>query len=135
MNTLAELYVALLPTLLQLIAAVLGALMIRATSLASSRWGIEIEARHREALHSAIMSGIAAALSKGLTGKAALEAALAYTTKSVPDALHALNPSAEVLLSLAESKLREADPRAVPGWPGVSMAEAAGVALPTDPGR
>lgn len=127
---LLNIYSAVLPTILQAIAAVLGLLLIRATTYASTRWNIEIEARHREALHSAIMSGIASALSKGLTGKAALEAALAYTTKSVPDALHALNPSAEVLLSLAEAKLREAVPLVGAGWPGVSMAEAAGVQFP-----
>lgn len=108
MNTFAELYAAVLPTILQLIAAALGALMIRATSLASSRWGIEIEAKHREALHSAIMSGIAAALSKGLTGTAAISSALSYTVNSVPDALAALKPSQEVLNALAEAKLRDA---------------------------
>ena len=107
-EVLATAYATLLPLVLQAIAAVLGLLLIRATSYASTRWGIEIEARHREALHSSIMSGIRAALSKGLTGKQALDAALAYTTKSVPDALEALQPTAEVLVSLAEAKLRDA---------------------------
>ncbi|GAB1361992.1 hypothetical protein MASR1M32_12280 [Rhodobacter sp.] len=104
---LSTLYSAILPTLLQCIGAILGLLLIRATTYASTRWGIEIEARHREALHSAIMSGIRAALSKGLTGQAAVDSALVYSAGSVPDALAALDPSASVLQQLAEAKLSE----------------------------
>ena len=104
----ASVYSGILPILLQVIAGILGVLMIRATTYASTRWGIEIEARHREALQSAILSGVTAALSRGLTGQAALDAALVYTSKSVPDALRALNPSGEVLENLAMSKLRAA---------------------------
>lgn len=108
MDLLKELYTAILPTLLQAIAAILGLLLIRASTYASARWGIEIEARHREALHSALMSGIRAALSKGLAGQAAIDAAVVYASESVPDALAALDPSVEVMTRLAEAKLREA---------------------------
>lgn len=105
---MSEIYSAVLPTLLQLIGVVLAALLARASTVASQRWGIEIEARHREALQSALMSGISAALHRGLTGAAAVDEAILYTTRSVPDALAALNPSAEVLVSLAEAKLLQA---------------------------
>lgn len=98
----------LLPTILQLIGVVLAALLARAANTAQARWGIEIEARHREALHSALMSGITSALSKGLTGQAAVDAALSYTLRSVPDAMAALDPSPDVLANLATAKLREA---------------------------
>jgi hypothetical protein len=108
MDFLTTLYTAILPTLLQLIGALLGILLIRASTYASARWGIEIEARHREALHSAIMSGIRAALTKGLSGQAAIDAAIVYANDSVPDALEALGPSFETITALAEAKLREA---------------------------
>ncbi len=107
-DILTALSAELLPLLLQGIGVILGLLLLRATTYASTRWGIEIEARHREALHSAIMSGIRAALSKGLSGQAVLDSALVYVTQSVPDALNALDPSAEVLQQLAEAKLRDA---------------------------
>ena len=35
---------------------------------ARARWGIEIEARHREALHSALMTGVRHALARGAAG-------------------------------------------------------------------
>ena len=108
MQFFAELYVMILPTMLQLIGAILGVLLIGAANMARHRWGIEIEARHREALHSAIMSGIRAALAKGASGDTAVTSALAYTYKSVPDALAALTPSSQVLKDLAEAKLKEA---------------------------
>ncbi len=108
MNTLAELYSAVLPTLLQLIGSILGLLLIRAANLASSRWGIEIEARHREALHSAIMSGIQAALMRGVKGEAAVTAALQHARASVPDALRALRPDEAVLTAIAKAKLQQA---------------------------
>jgi hypothetical protein len=108
MEHLITLYTAILPTLLQVIASVLGLLLIWATGTMKARWGIEIEARHREALQSAIMSGIRAALTKGLSGAEAVNDALSYTERSVPDAIAALAPSPGVLVDLAQAKLREA---------------------------
>lgn len=108
MDHLITLYTAILPTLLQVIGSVLGLLLIWVTGTMKTRWGIEIEARHREALHSAIMSGIRAALTKGLGGTDAVKDALAYAEQSVPDAIAALSPSPDVLADLAQAKLREA---------------------------
>ncbi len=118
----------LLPVILQLIGVVLAALIARAANTARARWGIEIEARHREALHSALMSGITSALSKGLAPRAAVDAAVSYTFRSVPDAIAALDPSPDVLSNLAEAKLRQAlaaSPIYATGDP-VSMPKAAG---------
>lgn len=109
-DLLLSLYWDLLPMLLQVIGAILGLLLMRAANMARTRWGIEIEARHREALHSAVMSGITSALTRGLTGSAAIAAAIQHTTRSVPDALAALDPTTEVLTSIAEAKLRDAQP-------------------------
>lgn len=107
MNAITDLYNGLLPIALQTISALLGLLLIRATNVARARWGIEIEARHREALHSAIMSGIRAALGSGVSGADAIEAAVTYATKSVPDAISALGPAPDVLKAIAAAKLRE----------------------------
>lgn len=108
MNHLISLFAEpLMPLLLQAISAVLGILLIRITSTAKARWGIEIEAVHREALHAALMSGIRAALSRGETGQDAVSSALAHAASSVPDAISALKPESGVLASIAEAKLRE----------------------------
>lgn len=104
---LSELYAAVLPLVLTAIAALLARILASAAKVAKERWGIEIEASHRAALHSALMSGIRAALSRGLSGQAAIDAAVAHTYRSVPDAIDHLGPTAEVLASLANAKLRE----------------------------
>lgn len=109
MNTfLLSLYYEVLPALLQVFSVFVGIVLLRVGNAARERWGIEIEARHREALHSALMSGIRAALGRGLTGSAAVDAAITYATSSVPDALAKLDPDAKVITDLAAAKLREA---------------------------
>lgn len=108
MNTiLSDFLTAVLPAVVQLIGAVLGILLIRASNTARARWGIEIEARHREALHSALMSGVRAAMGRGLMGQTVIAAAIEHAGRSVPDALAALQPTPDVLSSIAQSKLRE----------------------------
>lgn len=109
MNTaFTEFLAAVMPLLLQFLAAIVGLFLARAAHVARARWGIEIEEVHREALHSALMSGIRAALLRGLRGNAAVSAAIHHASRSVPDALAALHPGEGVLISIAESKLREA---------------------------
>jgi len=62
------------------------------------RWGLEIEARHREALHSALMTGVKHALFEGLQGRTAIaKATVDYVHTSVPDALAALKPQPDQL--------------------------------------
>lgn len=99
---------SILPSLLEIAGIVLMAWIARVSLYAKEKWGIEIEAKHREALHSAIMSGIRAALGQGLTGSAAIEAAVEHATASVPDAIAALNPASQVLINIATAKLKEA---------------------------
>lgn len=107
---LQALYVELLPVLLQLIAAVLGFVLLRTAEAARRRWGIEVEARHREALHAALMTGISAALMRGLRGAKAVDAATVYARQSVPDAIAALMPDAVLMRNLAAAKLQQAQP-------------------------
>lgn len=52
--------------------------------------GIQIEAKHREALHSAIMTGIGLALAKygiNATNKQIIAETVTYSQQSVPDAI------------------------------------------------
>ena len=103
----AEISAAVLPALVTLFGTVLTIILNQAAKVARERWGVEIEARHREALQSAVMSGLQAALLKGLAGRAAVDAALDHVAVSVPDALVKLAPSRDVLVSIAEAKLRQ----------------------------
>lgn len=97
-----------LPAVLTIVGTVLATFLIKVAAVAQARWGIEIEAKDREALHSALMSGIRAALQRGLGPGDAVIAALAHAQRSVPDALARLNPSDKVLGNIAEAKLEEA---------------------------
>lgn len=104
---LSDLSAALVPGLITLFGTVLTILINRASAVARERWGIEVEARHREALHAAIMSGIQSALSRGLTGRAVIGAAMEHASVSVPDAIRKLTPGPGVLQAIAEAKLNE----------------------------
>lgn len=107
-SLLTELYTAAVPILIAAFGTILTIVLDRATKVARERWGIEIEATHRAALHSALMSGIRAALLRGLSGADAVEAAIIHASGSVPDAIKALRPDAAVLTRIAEAKLRDA---------------------------
>ncbi|RHZ90456.1 hypothetical protein D1114_23105 [Cereibacter sphaeroides] len=102
-----DLLIALTPSLLDLAGVALTALIGFAT-VRFQRWtGIQIEARHREALHSAIMTAARVAVARGLTREVASEFVAAYVRTSVPDALKRLQPSAETMDALVRSKLLE----------------------------
>ena len=102
-----QIWQILAPHVLEIVGAALSAVIASAAGYAKRKWSLDIEARHREALHSALFSGVRAALARGLNGQAAIEAAVAYAARSVPDALAKLGPSSEVLSDLASSKLLE----------------------------
>lgn len=99
---------AVLPQLLEILATVLSFVLIWAGARFTKRTGIEIEARHRDALHSALMSGARLAAARELTGKAAIGLIIDYVRQSVPEALSKLTPPQAVLADLAEAKLHEA---------------------------
>ncbi|MGC9447649.1 hypothetical protein [Cereibacter johrii] len=110
-STGSDLLTALTPSLLDLAGVALTALIGFAT-VRFQRWtGIQIEARHREALHSAIMTAARVAVARGLTRDVATEFVSAYVRTSVPHALKRLSPSAETMDALVRSKLLEAGGR------------------------
>lgn len=79
-----------------------------ATAFAARKWGIDVEAKHRDALHSALLTGARLAVNRQLTGPAAVKLILDYVAKSVPGAINKLTPPPAVLADLAEAKLQEA---------------------------
>ena len=100
---------------------ILGIIITAAIAFAAAqlkRWtGIEIEAKHREALHSAMMSGVESAMQNG-PSKAAdmlVEEANAYAKATVPDAISKLAPDNFILQRLAERYVRKALDR-LPGF-------------------
>ncbi|ABA81367.1 hypothetical protein GQF56_15540 [Rhodobacter sphaeroides] len=106
-STGSDLLTALTPSLLDLAGVALTALIGLAT-VRFQRWtGIQIEVRHREALHSAIMTAARVAVAQGLTREVATEFVAAYARSSVPDALKRLSPSSETMDALVRSKLLE----------------------------
>ena len=98
---------ALLPHLLEIISILLASLIGWAANTARRKWGIDIEARHREALQSALLNGARLALERGFGGQAAVAEILKHVQISVPDAVIALDARKEVLGNLAQAKLRE----------------------------
>lgn len=102
-----DFYAQILPHLLNLISIMLPPLITWIAVRVHQMTGVEVEARHREALHSALMTGIRWALGRGLSGQAAVSAAVEYAGRSVPDVLARLHPAPDVLHDLASSKLRE----------------------------
>lgn len=104
---LEEIATALTPLILQGAAALLTILLAWATLTLKRKLGLDIEARHREALHSAIMSGVQAALD-GTPPAKIIEDAVVYARRSVPDAIAALSAPDSVLRKLAEAKMMEA---------------------------
>lgn len=103
-----EIIVAAAPGLIELFGVVLAALLGWAANTARKRWGIEIEAKHREALHSALMTGAQLALKHELTGRTAIDLVLRYIASSVPGAIEGLKATPEVLTDLAKAKLEQA---------------------------
>lgn len=100
------------PHLLEIAGLVLTALIGWAANTARRKWGVDIDAKHREALHSALMTGARLAASRQLTAAAAVDLILGYVKTSVPGAVGKLNPPQSVLENLAKAKLQEIAERA-----------------------
>lgn len=71
--------------------------------------GVKIEEKHMVALHSGIATWAENAIKRGVTvaNAAAFDDLEAYLKKSVPDAIGALRPSADVLIRIATRYINE----------------------------
>lgn len=107
-DLLASTLAALAPHILELIAAVLLAVITRLAAALHRKWGIEIEEQHRLALHQALMSGALDALRRGLGGREAVDVAIAHARRSTADAIRMLRPADGVLEKIAGAKVAEA---------------------------
>jgi hypothetical protein len=105
----------IMPYLIEIVGTIVAVVIGAAANAARVKFGIEIEARHREAMHSAIMTGARAALLDGKTPKDAVQAAIAHTFRSTPDAVARLRPSDDVLSRLAEAAVAQAFSRSQDG--------------------
>lgn len=102
--------------LIQYVAGMAATVVVGWIALAANRFlGISLEARHREALHSAattagslVLSALADLVAKGMDpDKArvvATQQGVAYVRQSVPDALRALKPDDGLLIDLVKAK-------------------------------
>jgi hypothetical protein len=100
---------ALAPHMMELLGLLVAAIIAAAAARFCAWTGIEIEARHRDALHRAIMSGLRAAMARrnGTTDALVIEEAIAHAQTSVPDALRALRPDPGTLQRIAAARLAE----------------------------
>lgn len=103
-----QILIELMPLLLKAVEVVAYAAITAAAGFAARKWGIDIGTRHKDMLHSALMTGARAALSRRLEGMAAVDFVEGYARESVPGAIAALRPSPAVLQTLARAKLAEA---------------------------
>lgn len=95
------------PAILALLGAILTPLLALLFDLLRKRFGLDMDARNREALHSALMTGAQLALSRKLTGAAALKLMLDYASVSVPGAIAYFGTSTDHLRKMAEAKLEQ----------------------------
>lgn len=100
----------LIAAILGLFAAILTFAITRASAAFTAATGTQIEAKHRTALHEALMSGAASAIEHGpREAVGTLKAhAIAHARESVPDAIRALVPGDTVLDTIAERYVLEA---------------------------
>ena len=94
--------------ILGILAPILTALIGWAAAAINRKTGIDVEEKHRLALHSAIMTGVRLALANGMSKEAVVTAALDHARLSVPDAINALGAGKTVLINIAEAKMQEA---------------------------
>jgi len=108
------LYDIIAPYVFMLVSAAVVGLLTWLTNIIKQWTGIQIEARHREALHSAMMTGVAAALARGMLKASEVtvdvksqivKEAVEWAYRSVPDALNALGASPAALAELATAKI------------------------------
>lgn len=108
---------ALQPVIVEAILTLVLAFIAYLMRFLPAKMQVEIEQRHRDALHSALNTGVGAALDAleaGIrlnpalaTADATIGKVLDYTQRSVPDAIRKLGPTPEHLRDMARAKVQE----------------------------
>ena len=102
---------AFLPIISLVITTMLGV----AVAYIKKKYDIDVEVADRQALHSALQTGIQAAIQKServvdpayINKEKIISEAVSYAEKSVPDAVRRLEPTPEVMAHIALSKLAQ----------------------------
>lgn len=102
-----EIFEAIAPHLLELFMALVTLATGYATLKLRQLTGVELDAKHRESLHSAIRTGVTVMLERGASGEVLKEGVKQYVKDSVPDAIKALLPGESVLENLIAAKAAE----------------------------
>lgn len=101
-----EFFATITPALLNFLSIAVPAILGYVAYLIRCWVAKATEAKDREALHSALDTGVKAATAKGMKDvPAVVEYAVAYAGKSVPDAMKNLDPPSDVLAKIARSKI------------------------------
>lgn len=115
-DIILETYAAVLPIVMPVILLAIGEFLRRIINRFADALDVAADIRTdddaRAALHSALMTGIAAALGRGLTGQEAITAGIGHAlARGAPDAIAHFGLTADGLQTLAEAKLWEAESR------------------------
>jgi hypothetical protein len=107
-----EFFATVVPALLSFLSVALPALLAWIGTIFKSWKDKQNEATDRQALHSALTTGIQSAEQKyrgspDLPAKDKVAYAIDYAQKSVPDAIRNLKASTETLVKLTQSKLQQ----------------------------
>jgi hypothetical protein len=105
---LSTVWIAIQPIMPSLLGIVITLIVAQVAVAARKLFKIDIEARHREALHTALETAAQLALDRKLTAQSAINLIIGYVQQSVPDAIKALKPNETVLENLARAKLAKA---------------------------
>lgn len=93
------------PYVSEIVSILIAAAIAWVAAAAKKRFGIDMQSKHRDALHTALTTGSLLAIDRKLTGDEARRLVLDYLHRSVPDALRALAPGAGVLADLVDARL------------------------------
>ncbi|KIC30048.1 hypothetical protein [Leisingera sp. ANG-M6] len=104
----------LTPLLIEALALILTSAIAAAALMVRKHFGVQVGQALQRDLHTALMSGIRAALEDGREAAAdvLINEAIQHARESVPDAIKALKPTEAVLQRLARGKIAEAVRRA-----------------------
>jgi hypothetical protein len=111
--TQEEFFATVTPALLSFLSVAVPAILSYIAYIVQGWVAKAREAKDREALHSALNTGIKsaeAAFTADTTMDDKVQFAINYAHKSVPDAIKNLAPSHEVMTKLARSKIEENQP-------------------------
>jgi hypothetical protein len=97
------------PQIMEIVGVLFSMVLLFLSNLARVWLGVQIEARHREALHSALLTGVQAALDQGPSAgrDVIVRQAIDYARTSVPQAIKKLGPDNFIIRKLAERYANE----------------------------